>query len=193
MDPTLISAARHVPKLLRHQLLCNLTTQYLNEAWDEVGREASSSGGLGSGKEPKRAVPSLQRFYGAILFVDISGFTNLCNKLDIDGLKIHINEYFKRMLEVVNKWDGDVIKFAGDAVYIVWPTEYSVHGEGILQTIREASTMSRGHQADGTALNLMRDNRFVTSARNVLEKAVACAMGKYLHFSSNILIELYQT
>jgi hypothetical protein len=64
--------------------------------------------------------PSIVRFRGALLFVDISGFTILSNKVAIDKFQSIINAYFSLLLGVCDKHDGDVIKFAGDAVFILW-------------------------------------------------------------------------
>ena len=65
--------------------------------------------------------PIIRRFRGALTFLDISGFTALSQKLDVESLKSHINNYFSKMISVVDEYGGDVMKFAGDALYIVWP------------------------------------------------------------------------
>ena len=65
--------------------------------------------------------PIIRRFRGALTFLDISGFTALSQKLDVESLKSHINSYFSKMISVVDEYGGDVMKFAGDALYIVWP------------------------------------------------------------------------
>eukprot|EP01034_Spumella_vulgaris_P018074 gene18074-23080_t len=31
-----------------------------------------------------------------------------------------INEYFKEMIRIIKRYGGDVIKFAGDAMFVVW-------------------------------------------------------------------------
>ena len=56
----------------------------------------------------------------AILFVDISGFTNLCTRLDIDSLQRHINRYFTALIDIVVRRGGDVLRFAGDAIFCAW-------------------------------------------------------------------------
>lgn len=100
---------RHVPKVLRRQLIAQLVENYLcNKNADE---------------EKTNCSPSFQRFHGAMLFVDISGFTALSLRLTVEELKNHINDYFTKMLDIVDKHGGDVIKFAGDALYIIWPID----------------------------------------------------------------------
>jgi class 3 adenylate cyclase len=37
-----------------------------------------------------------------------------------EELKRHINAYFSQLLAVVEKHQGDVIKFAGDAIIVLW-------------------------------------------------------------------------
>lgn len=75
---------------------------------------------IGQGKN-HLVEPFMERFEGSLLFVDISGFTALSRRLHVESLKIHINAYFSLMLDVVDKHDGDVVKFAGDALFIIWP------------------------------------------------------------------------
>lgn len=70
-----------------------------------------------------RSIPSVSHFHGALLFVDISGFTVLSQRLPVDELRIQINGYFKRILDIVERHGGDVIKFAGDALFVVWQTD----------------------------------------------------------------------
>ena len=66
--------------------------------------------------------PSATPFPAAILFLDISGFTALNEKLSILGsggpeqLSKHLNSYFGKLIEVVTSNGGDVLKFAGDAL-----------------------------------------------------------------------------
>src|SRR5690348_1618804 len=96
--------AKHTPRLLRRQLILQLAEQYLDEDKTDQTTEVTVC-----------CKPSIQRFYGALLFVDISGFTALSQRLNVEELKNHINEYFTKMLDIVEKHNGDVIKFAGDA------------------------------------------------------------------------------
>ena len=69
-------------------------------------------------------------FPAAILFADISGFTTLTEQLadqygvekavGAEHLTLLLSEYFDSLNEVVLAHQGDVIKFAGDAVLIVF-------------------------------------------------------------------------
>ena len=63
----------------------------------------------------------------AIGFVDVSGFTALSEKLNKDHgrkgaelLNQYINSYFELLISGIADHGGDVIKFAGDALQVVW-------------------------------------------------------------------------
>jgi hypothetical protein len=76
--------------------------------------------------------PGAFDFESALLFVDISGFTALCTKLDIDVLQRHINTYFGELIDVVSKHDGDVLRFVGDALFCAWSLPCGAEAEGTL-------------------------------------------------------------
>ncbi|XP_063934151.1 uncharacterized protein LOC135145953 [Zophobas morio] len=63
----------------------------------------------------------------AVLFADISGFTTLAERLakkgEAEGAEIlckHLNAYFGKLVEIIHKNGGDVIKYAGDALLALW-------------------------------------------------------------------------
>ena len=62
----------------------------------------------------------IQRHRGALLFVDISGFTELSQKFNVEDFKNFINDYFTKIIELVNNFGGEVVKFAGDALIAIW-------------------------------------------------------------------------
>ncbi len=87
--------------------------------------------GVGTAEEPLTAVCP-----GAVMFADISGFTALTEQLAQEGpagaekLTIILNDYFGRLVDTIQEHGGDVFKFAGDALFVVWP----VLPEGDLST-----------------------------------------------------------
>lgn len=118
---------RHLPPIVGKQLVLKLVEQYicdrptssrLSKQWDAA------------------CVPSIERFHGAMLFVDISGFTALSQRLNVDELRIHINGYFKKILEIVFKYNGEVVKFAGDALFIIWQTKSTDTGLFLIRILR---------------------------------------------------------
>ncbi|MEE8390473.1 MAG: adenylate/guanylate cyclase domain-containing protein, partial [Anaerolineae bacterium] len=67
------------------------------------------------------------RFPAAILFADVSGFTPLTEALAQKGaegpeeLTRLLNGYFSRMIALIEAQGGEVVKFSGDAVTVVFP------------------------------------------------------------------------
>jgi class 3 adenylate cyclase len=102
----------HVSRCLLRQLCKRIVT---GSTLSSLQEEAEHHGAV-----PTSRAHHIQRFYGALIFVDISGFTALSTKLDIESLTTHINGYFRDMLAIVESYGGDVVKFAGDAMYIIW-------------------------------------------------------------------------
>lgn len=81
------------------------------------------------------------------LFADISGFTNLsekCTSMGVRGneeLAFCINRYMEGMVKNLGKYGGDIIKFVGDAMIVMWPpsTEVSDTPDSIKQdTVKRA-------------------------------------------------------
>eukprot|EP00056_Hartaetosiga_gracilis_P002016 m.49654 g.49654 ORF g.49654 m.49654 type:complete len:1204 (+) comp10873_c0_seq4:170-3781(+) len=73
----------------------------------------------------KAEEPSGSMQEGAVLFADASGFTKMTQKLSkhengAEELTKIINAFFGALLVIVDSFGGDVVKFSGDAVTIVW-------------------------------------------------------------------------
>ncbi len=78
--------------------------------------------------------PVLDRFQASVIFADISGFTALTERLTLESrqqrgpvgaeeLTRLLNEYLGQLVDLVNMYDGDVVKFAGDSFIAMWPTD----------------------------------------------------------------------
>mmetsp|Transcript_20778 Transcript_20778/g.29874 ORF Transcript_20778/g.29874 Transcript_20778/m.29874 type:complete len:1773 (+) Transcript_20778:103-5421(+) len=64
--------------------------------------------------------------FASVLLADISGFTKLASTLDVEDLKRHINNFFTILLgNIIRKHKGDVVKFCGDAVLVMWTAPLS--------------------------------------------------------------------
>ena len=107
---------KHVPRILRRQLISKLVNQYVSQ----LNGTALPDIDVGADSEINT---SICRFHGALLFVDISGFTVLSQKLKVDQLKNEINSYFQKIVDIIYRFDGEIIKFAGDALFIIWQTK----------------------------------------------------------------------
>ena len=69
----------------------------------------------------------VERFAAAILFADVSGFTPLTEALarqsseGPEELTRLLNGYFSRMIELIEAQGGEIVKFSGDAMTVVFP------------------------------------------------------------------------
>lgn len=62
------------------------------------------------------------------MFADISGFTKIseaCARMGSRGceeLAFCMNRYMEGLVKGISKYGGDIIKFVGDAMIVVWPS-----------------------------------------------------------------------
>lgn len=70
-----------------------------------------------------------EEFEAAVFFADVSGFSKLAKHLSSEEgsegpehLTLMLNRYFGGLIDLIWQHGGDVVKFAGDAIYAVWPT-----------------------------------------------------------------------
>jgi hypothetical protein len=76
-------------------------------------------------------LPVVKTFLGVGFFLDISGLTVLCErysnvgKTGTDQLIKALNQYMGALVARILAHDGDVLKFAGDAILAVWLVVFS--------------------------------------------------------------------
>src|SRR3990172_1058120 len=66
------------------------------------------------------AVHDADRRPVTVLFADLSGFTALSERLDPEDVRAFQNDLFRTMAEEIQRFDGFVEKFVGDAVMAVF-------------------------------------------------------------------------
>src|SRR5215207_2335495 len=97
--------------------------------------------------------PISEHFPAAVLFADISGFTALTEHLAQQGpagaevLTRELNTYFGRLIDIITLHDGDVIKFAGDALTAVWPVAEVSDLDALALATQDAAACSLAIQA----------------------------------------------
>ena len=79
--------------------------------------------------EPARVVPWYDEVDGTMVMADLSGFTNLSERLGKLGdegaerLTSTINSFFERMLDTASAYGGDTLTFGGDAILLLFDGE----------------------------------------------------------------------
>ena len=81
-----------------------------------------------------------QRKVVTVLFCDVTGSTELGEKLDPEALRALLARYFERMKTIVERHGGTVEKFIGDAVMAVFGVPV-VHEDDALRAVRAAVEM----------------------------------------------------
>ncbi len=73
--------------------------------------------------------PFSEDLLAAVLFVDISGFTSLTEKFASKGpsgaedIAEVLNDFYGQWIDIIKKYGGDILKFAGDGLFVIWPNE----------------------------------------------------------------------
>jgi class 3 adenylate cyclase len=76
--------------------------------------------------------PTAERFAAAVMFVDITGFTAIGERLAKHGfvgaeeLAQLLNDCFGQLIDIIHHYGGEVTKFAGDALLALWPVPEGV-------------------------------------------------------------------
>jgi len=98
--------------------------------------------------------PIIASFDAAVVFMDASGFTVLTETLatlpqGAEHIGACLNQFFGPIIEKVVKHGGDILKFSGDAIMIVWPIKEAQDGSmtedelgRALEATSTASTMA---------------------------------------------------
>ena len=77
----------------------------------------------------RRPLPFRISDQAVLLFLDISGFTALCEKYSqaaktgTEQLTKTLNGYMSALVSEIISYDGDILKFAGDAILSMWPVD----------------------------------------------------------------------
>jgi class 3 adenylate cyclase/tetratricopeptide (TPR) repeat protein len=85
--------------------------------------------------------PFMEEYSAAVLFVDISGFTALTEQFAARGpsgaedISAVLNDFYGQWIAIVKDYGGDIIKFAGDGLLVVWLDENLANA-----TLRAAQT-----------------------------------------------------
>ena len=98
-----------------------------------------------------------QRKTVTVLFCDVTGSTELGEKLDPEALRALLARYFEQMKAIVERHGGSVEKFIGDAVMAVFGVPV-VHEDDALRALRAAVEMRDAFPALGIAGPHRRDH-----------------------------------
>ncbi|CAD8085181.1 unnamed protein product [Paramecium sonneborni] len=104
--------------------------------------------------EQIKELPAKQSFQSVVMFTDVSGFTNLTeslSKIGNEGPELTafvINRYMELLVKAISQSGGDILKFAGDAMIVVWPPSYKTNIVQIHEELRLTCRMALQNALD---------------------------------------------
>lgn len=131
---------------------------------------------LGDGAQPARrgSAPTFTAWKGqaAVAFIDISGYSKVTTALAPLGahaLSDAVNGYLELIIDiVVNEFHGDIVKFAGDALLVVW-TAY----DDAMEEEQAKSRSSNSAKNNTARITLTDCCRIATACALALQRRVA--------------------
>ena len=75
-------------------------------------------------------LPASYNYQGVTMYIDISHFIDFSvnisnrNRLSPEYLQFCLNHYFEILISIISNNGGDIIKFVGDGIFIVWSPDY---------------------------------------------------------------------
>ena len=111
----------------------------------------------------KLVLPEKQSFHSVVMFADISGFTNLTEKLSKRGaegaelIAFALNRYMELLVNAIGRSGGDIFKFAGDAMIVLWPPPKDNSDKDLTTLCRQAIQSALDIQARLNDTNVIED------------------------------------
>jgi class 3 adenylate cyclase len=114
------------------------------------------------GKQSQK-FPDKEDFKSVVMFADISGFTNLSERLSKKGqegpelLAFALNRYMELLVKGIGRSGGDIFKFAGDAMIVLWPPPLNNNETELTTLCRQAIQSALDIQKNLHGLKLVED------------------------------------
>lgn len=85
--------------------------------------------------------PGGSRVTGTAMFTDIAGFTSMIENQDPAFAVTQLNKYFTELAAIVHRYDGSLLRFLGDGMFIIWgaPIKQPDHASRALNAAMEIS------------------------------------------------------
>lgn len=81
----------------------------------------------------------VEKIESAIWFSDLRDFTNLSNQINSEELIQVLNLYFENIAKIISQYEGEILKFIGDAVLAIFPVSNSANSTEACHRALEAT------------------------------------------------------
>jgi len=112
-------------------------------------------------RDHSKKMPSQRTIQCVCMFLDISGFTSLCEiyksiEGGTDKLTNTLNQYMSALVEEILRYGGDIQKFAGDAILALWPCKVGVEHmrAAVIHVMKCALSMQEHYGVWVTSVNV---------------------------------------
>ncbi len=77
-----------------------------------------------------------EKVWATAMFTDIQAFTSISENMPAEQVSAMLNAYFTEVMDVVFNNDGTLLKFIGDAIFVIWgaPVKINDHASKACQT-----------------------------------------------------------
>ncbi|MCB9030285.1 MAG: adenylate/guanylate cyclase domain-containing protein [Deltaproteobacteria bacterium] len=72
-----------------------------------------------------------EKVWATALFTDIAGFTSITEDMPAEQVSAMLNAYFTEVMDVVFENQGTLIKFIGDAVFVIWGAPIQINDHAL--------------------------------------------------------------
>jgi class 3 adenylate cyclase len=126
--------------------------------------------------------------WSALLLLDISGFTRLSSVIGAEKLKMHCNLYFSNILKIIANYNGDVLKFLGDALFVIWPVDKDSEPEIMAKACAVAAEAACAIMAVGNydANDINPNTHEAIKVKLRLHCALSCGRTNFFHIGMSL-------
>ena len=108
-----------------------------------------------AGSISSKQVSGSERKHVTVLFTDLAGYTEMTERMDPEDVRLILNRVFKRITNIIEKYDGFIERYIGDSVMAVFGIP-KAHEDDPVRAIRAAKEIQVDFLAQISILRVRR-------------------------------------
>jgi adenylate cyclase len=85
----------------------------------------------------------------AVIVVDLRGFTTICEQWPRDDVIAMLNDYFDAISEPIERYGGEILKFMGDGLLAVFPSDAPAAGRAVADMCKAMASLNAIREGRG--------------------------------------------